>query len=364
MRIAVDAMGGDHAPKAVVDGAVQASREFGIHVVLVGDRDVLRACLADHDDASSLPVSIRHASETVGMHESPSVAVRRKPDSSIRIAFELVKKGEAQAAVSAGNSGAAMAVAMVVLRRLPGVDRPAIAAVLPSLSGFSVLIDGGANVECRPLHLIQFALMGSVFCRRVMQVDAPRVGLLSNGEEEVKGTDLTRSVHAALKHSELNYKGYVEGRDVFLGTTDVIVCDGFTGNAVLKASEGVVQAMTQMIKDEIAAGLLPKIGFFLAKGALSNIKKRMDYAEVGGAPLLGVNGVGIVAHGSSDARAIKNAVRMARDFADRKVNQRMVQLIEQSKGLESWISSKEKHFWTQIKDKIMHPKRVGGEPED
>lgn len=363
MRIAVDAMGGDNAPKAVVDGAVQASREFGIHVILVGDRDVLRGHLADHD-ASALPVTIRHASEVVGMHESPSVAVRRKPDSSIKVSFDLVKQGEAQAAVSAGNSGAAMAVAMVVLRRLPGVDRPAIAAVLPSLSGFSVLIDSGANVECRPIHLIQFAIMGSVFCRKVLQIDAPRVGLLSNGEEEVKGTDLTRSVHAALKHSDLNYKGYVEGRDVFTGAADVIVCDGFTGNTVLKASEGVVQAMTQMLKDELSASLRAKVGFFLAKGALLNIKKRMDYAEVGGAPLLGVNGVGIVAHGSSDARAIKNAIRMARNFAERKVNQRMIQLLEQSKGLEAWTSRKEKHFWTQIKEKIMHPIRSDDEAED
>ncbi len=360
MRIAVDAMGGDHAPEAVVEGSVLAAREFGTQVILVGDREILHDLLRRHATAA-LPIAVKHASEVVDMHESPAVAVRRKRDSSIRVAFDLVKSGEAQAAVSAGNSGAAMAVAVLVLRLLKGVDRPAIAAVLPTLAGSSVLLDVGANTDCKPMHLVQFAVMGEVFCRYVLGIDRPRVGVLSNGGEESKGTDLTRNAHQALKHSSLNYLGYVEGRDIFQGTADVVVCDGFTGNTVLKASEGLAAAVGSMLKAEMGRGVLRKVGYLLARGAFADLKRRMDYAEVGGAPLLGINGVGIVAHGSSDARAIKNAIRVARDFAERRTNLHLTHVLERSQDLSSWASPKELRFWSQIKDRIMHPKREDAE---
>lgn len=361
MRIAVDAMGGDHAPEAVVDGAVQAAREYGTHVILVGDREVIHDLLKRHG-AADLPVTVRHASEVVGMQESPSHALRRKRDSSIRVAFDLVKAGEARAAVSAGNSGAAMAIAMLVLGRLPGVERPCIAAVLPTLSGSTVLLDVGANVDCKPIHLVQFAIMGEVFCRYVLQVERPRVGVLSNGEEESKGTELTRSAHQALKHSSLHYVGYMEGRDIFPGRADVVVTDGFTGNAVLKTAEGLAHAMGQMLKEELGRTLLSKIGYLLARGAFRKIRNRLDYAETGGAPLLGVNGVGIVSHGSSDARAIKNAIRVAHEFAERRVNLHMMQVLEKNQDLEAWAAPKERRFWTQLKEKIIHPRRE--EPDE
>ncbi|MEW6487373.1 MAG: phosphate acyltransferase PlsX [Thermodesulfobacteriota bacterium] len=361
MRIAVDAMGGDHAPEAVVEGAVQAAREYGTHVILVGDREAVHDLLKRHG-AGDLPLTVRHASEVVGMQESPSHALRRKRDSSLRVAFDLVKAGEARAAVSAGNSGAAMAIAMLVLGRLPGVERPCIAAVLPTLTGSTVLLDVGANVECKPIHLVHFAIMGEVFCRYVLQVERPRVGVLSNGEEESKGTELTRSAHQALKHSSLHYVGYVEGRDIFPGAADVVVTDGFTGNVVLKSAEGLAHVMGQMFKQELGRTLFSKMGYLLARGAFRKIRNRLDYAETGGAPLLGVNGVGIVSHGSSDARAIKNAIRVAHEFAERRVNLHMMQVLEKNQDLEGWAVPKERRFWAQLKDKIIHPRRE--EPDE
>jgi glycerol-3-phosphate acyltransferase PlsX len=363
MRIAVDAMGGDHAPGAVIEGSVLAAREYGTHVILVGDREILHQNLKQHS-AAGLPISVKHASEVVGMHESPSVAVRRKRDSSIRVALDLVKTGEARGAVSAGNSGAAMALAMLALRLLPGVERPAIAAPLPSLHGSTVVLDVGANVECKPLHLVQFAIMGEVYCRYLLGREQPRVGVLSNGEEEGKGTDLTRSAHEALKHSSLNYIGYVEGRDIFLGGVDVVVTDGFTGNVVLKTAEGLAKATGTILREEYARGVVNKLGYLFSRGVLRHLKQRVDYTEVGGAPLLGINGVGFVAHGSSDAHAIKNAIRVAREFAERRVNLHMMQVLEKNRDLEAWASKKDRKFWTQLKDKIIHPKRDGEDAED
>jgi len=356
MRIAVDAMGGDNAPEAVIEGAVRAVREYGTHIILVGDREILHQHLKQHA-AANLPISVKHASEVVGMHESPSVALRRKPDSSIRVAFDLVKAGEAGGVVSAGNSGAAMGHAMLALRLLPGVERPAIATPLPSLHGSTVVLDVGANVDCKPLHLVQFAIMGEVYCRYVLRIENPRVGVLSNGEEESKGTDLTRGAHEALKHSSLNYIGYVEGRDVFLGSVDVVVTDGFTGNVVLKTAEGLAEATGTILREEFGRGLFSRVGFFFSRNVIRHLKQRMDYTEVGGAPLLGVNGVGIVAHGSSDAHAIKNAIRVAREFAERRVNLHMMQVLEKNQDLEAWGSKRERKFWSQLKDRIIHPKR-------
>ena len=363
MRIAVDAMGGDNAPEAVIEGAVQAAREYGTHVILVGDREILHQHLKQHSTAG-LPISVKHASEVVGMDESPSVAVRRKRDSSIRVAFDLVKSGEARGAVSAGNSGAAMGLAMLTLRLLPGVERPAIATPLPALHGSTVLLDVGANVDCKPLHLVQFAIMGEVYCRYMLHKERPRVGVLSNGEEESKGTDLTRSAHEALKHSNLNYIGYVEGRDIFLGSVDVVVTDGFTGNVVLKTAEGLAKATSTILREEYGRGVVNKLGYLFSRRVLRHLKQRMDYTEVGGAPLLGVNGVGIVAHGSSDANSIKNAIRVAREFAERRVNLHMMQVLEKNQDLEAWASKKDRKFWSQLKDKIIHPKRENEGEED
>lgn len=318
MKIALDAMGGDHAPHVEVEGAVLAAKEFGSQVILVGDRNVVEKELSEHN-AGSLPISVRQASEVIGMDESPSKALRKK-DSSMRVAFDLVKNGEASAVVSAGNSGAAMAMAMFVLRKLEGVDRPAIATVMPTLKGACVVLDVGANVDCKPSHLVQFAIMGDVYAQFILKKERPSVGLLSNGEEESKGTDVTRETHAILKQLPMNYIGYIEGRDIFAGNADVVVCDGFVGNVVLKTSEGLADAIGQMLKEEISKSPLAKLGYLLSKGAFGRFKKKVDYSEYGGAPLLGIDGVGIIGHGGSTPKAIKNAIRVAQEFASSGAN--------------------------------------------
>jgi phosphate acyltransferase len=329
MRVAVDAMGGDHAPVVEVEGAVAAAREFAIPVTLVGDTDRLRHELAKHD-CQGLDIIIQHAAEVVGMHDSASDAVRKKKDSSIRVAFELVKQGAADAVVSAGNSGATMAAGMFVLKRIKGIERPAIAQVFPTLRGKTLVLDVGGNVDCKPIHLVQFAIMGEVYARHVMGVARPRIGLLSNGEEESKGNELTRETNAALKDIPLAYAGYVEGRDIFNGTVDVVVCDGFVGNVVLKLSEGLAEAVGKMLKEEIQQSFLSKVGYLLSRKAFKNFKKKVDYAEYGGAPLLGIDGVGMICHGGSNAKAIKNAVHFAHEYALKGVNQRMAEKLEES----------------------------------
>jgi glycerol-3-phosphate acyltransferase PlsX len=318
MRVAVDVMGGDNAPAVEVEGAVAAAREFGIPLVLVGDTPRVEAELAKHDTAG-LDISIRHASEVVGMHDSASDAVRKKRDSSIRIAFDLVRNGEADAVVSAGNSGATMAAGMFVLKRIKGIDRPAIATIFPTLKGQTLVLDVGGTVDCKPIHLLQFAVMGEVYARDVMGVESPRIGLLSNGEEESKGNDLTRETHAILKEFPCNYAGYIEGRDIFNGSVSVVVCDGFVGNIVLKLSEGLAEAVGTMLKAEIKRSFIAKLGYLLSSSAFRRFKKRVDYAEYGGAPLLGIEGVGMICHGGSSPKAIKNAIRFANEYARRGV---------------------------------------------
>jgi len=305
MRIAVDAMGGDNAPKVEVAGAVAAAREFSIPIILVGDRDLLTAELAEHN-ISGIDISIHHASEVVGMHDSASDAIRKKRDSSIRVAYELVKAGKADAVVSAGNSGATMAAGMFVLKRLDGIDRPAIAQVFPTLNGHTLVLDIGGNVDCKPLHLVQFAIMGEVYARHILGIAKPKVGLLSNGEEASKGNDLTRETSQILKEIAFDYAGYIEGRDIFAGHIDVVVCDGFVGNIVLKLSEGLAEAVGTMLKEEIKKSFISKIGYLLARSAFSRFRKKVDYAEYGGAPLLGINGVGMICHGGSNVKAIEN----------------------------------------------------------
>jgi glycerol-3-phosphate acyltransferase PlsX len=264
------------------------------------------------------------------MHDSASDAVRKKKDSSIRVAFELVKQGAAEAVVSAGNSGATMAAGMFVLKRLRGIERPAIAQIFPTLKGTTLVLDVGGNVDCKPLHLVQFAIMGEVYARYAMGAEKPTIGLLSNGEEESKGNELTRETHAILKDTSLDYSGYVEGRDIFNGTVDVIVCDGFVGNVVLKLSEGLAEAVGKMLKDEIKQSFLSKIGYLLSQKAFNNFKKKVDYAEYGGAPLLGIDGVCMICHGGSNVKAIKNAIRFAYEYAQKRINQRMADKLEEN----------------------------------
>ncbi|MBI5599670.1 MAG: phosphate acyltransferase PlsX [Deltaproteobacteria bacterium] len=332
MKIAVDAMGGDYAPSAVVDGSVQAARD-GISLILVGDGKKVEAELSRHR-TKNLPISVRHSSEVVGMDESPAQSIRSKKDSSIRVCFDLVKRGEAGAVVSAGNSGAAMAAGMFVLKKLKGVDRPAIAVCVPTMKGPAVILDVGGNVDCKPIHLAQFAIMGDVYARYALKKERPRVGLLSNGEEEGKGNELTRLTHELLKKTSLNYAGYIEGKDVYGGTIDVIVTDGFVGNVVLKLSEGLVEAVVRMLKKEIMESVSAKIGYLLAKGAFRNLKKKLDYAEYGGAPLLGIDGACMISHGASSARAIKNAIVMAAGYLNAGVNDRLIEELEKNGDME------------------------------
>lgn len=319
-------MGGDNAPATEIAGAVLACRQWGSHVILVGDSGLIEKNLAAHQLAG-LNLEVHHASEVVGMDDSASDAVRKKKDSSIRVAFDLVKNGQADAVVSTGNSGATMAAGMFVLKRVAGIDRPAIATVLPNQVDRTVVLDMGANVDCKAQNLQQFAIMGSLYAEHVLGKTAPRVGLLSNGTEEKKGTDLTREAHHLLKKTDLNYVGYVEGADVYNGTTDVIVCDGFVGNVLLKVSEGLAVAIASMLKKEIENRFLARLGYLLSLQAFKAFKKRVDPAEYGGAPLLGLDGTGIICHGSSSPVAISVAIRQAEEFARIRIEEKLAQFL-------------------------------------
>lgn len=326
--IAIDAMGGDNAPASEVSGAVMAARKWQIPVILVGQSELIEKELANQD-IQGLDVSVVPASQVVGMHDSASDAVRKKKDSSIRVAFELVKQGQACAVVSTGNSGATMAAGMFVLKRIPGIDRPAIATVVPNLKDQTIILDVGGNVDCKPIHLVQFALMGSVFSAQMFEKRAPKVGLLSNGEEESKGNELTRLANLKLKKTSLNYAGYTEGRDIYNGKVDVVVCDGFVGNVVLKVSEGLAEAIGLMLRRELSASLMSKIGYLLVKPSLKAFRKKIDYAEYGGAPLLGIQGTTMICHGSSSPRAIMNAIKMAYDYDIRQVKKLMIERLDE-----------------------------------
>lgn len=332
MKIAVDAMGGDFAPQAVVEGSIQAARELNIPIILVGDKDRVEAELKKHN-ATDPNITVRHASEIVEMDESPTQAIRKKKDSSLKVCFDLVKSGQASAVVSAGNSGAAMAAGIFLFRKIKGVDRPAIAVSVPTMKDPAIILDVGGNVDCKPNHLVQFAVMGDVYARYILKKERPRIGLLSNGEEEGKGNELTRETHALLKKTSMDYVGYVEGRDIYHGDVDVVVADGFVGNVVLKLSEGLVEAVTTMLKNEIMASLPSKIGYMLSKSAFQKLKKKIDYAEYGGAPLLGIEGICIISHGRSNPKAIKNAILRASEFAKSRVNDRLSIEIEKNRDL-------------------------------
>jgi glycerol-3-phosphate acyltransferase PlsX len=335
LTIAVDAMGGDHYPRPEVEGALQAAKSLGVRVVLVGREDVVRNELDRHPGWQELPIEIRHASEQITMEESAGKAVRSKKDSSIRVASRLVRDHVAQGVVSAGNTGAVMATAKLVQGMLPGVDRPALASAFPTLSSKpAVMLDVGANVDCTAKMLAQFAVMGNAYSRVIFRTPRPRVGLLSIGEEEHKGNTLTHEAQPLLKSlKNLHFIGNVEGRDVYTGAVDVIVCDGFVGNVALKVSEGLVDVVRQLLKQSLKASITRQVGAYLAQGAFNEFKKRVDYSEYGGAPLLGLNGICVICHGRSNAKAIRNAIRVAKEFAEGNINERI------ATELDGWASA-------------------------
>jgi glycerol-3-phosphate acyltransferase PlsX len=320
LKIAVDAMGGDHAPGVEIEGAVQAALQLGIPIVLVGQEARIRPLL-QQSERGRLPIEVVHASEVITMEESAATAARKKKDSSIRVAARLMRDGAVAGVVSAGNTGAVMATVKMVLGTLAVVDRPALSTVLPTQKGKpAILLDVGANVDCKPHHLEQFAVMGDVYSRTIFGIRRPRVGLLSIGEEDSKGNELTKEAFKSLKHAPINFIGNVEGRDIFTGDIDVIVCDGFTGNVALKLSEGLIETFAMMLKQELEKTIAAKVGYILAERAFRAFRRRLDYSEYGGAPLLGIKGITIVCHGRSNANAIKNAIRVAHDFCKQNVN--------------------------------------------
>ncbi|MGA7461827.1 MAG: phosphate acyltransferase PlsX [Candidatus Korobacteraceae bacterium] len=323
--IAVDAMGSDRAPKPEVEGAILAARHYGVEVVLVGKEEVVRAELEAHRFVSRLPITIVNARDAITMRDKIE-AVRAKRNSSMHVGLRMVRDGAAAGFITAGNTGAAMATAKMVLGAIPGVDRPALAAVFPTAQGTAtILIDVGANVDSKPQNLQQFAIMGDVYFRtifagRFATADYPRVGVLSIGEEESKGNDLTREAYKLIKELPMNFVGNVEGRDLYNGKADVLVCDGFVGNVALKISEGMVETVRFLLKQSLQATITSQVGFLLSRRAFADFKKRLDYSEYGGAPLLGIKGVCIVSHGSSNSNAIKNAIRVAMEYANSKLN--------------------------------------------
>ena len=314
-RIALDAMGGDHAPDEILKGALLAVQEYPVDILLVGKEEVLRERLRALGGASSSRIEIVDAREVVEMEDNALAPLRKKRNSSIRVAANLVAEKRADAMVSAGHTGASMTSAYKVLGTIEGVSRPALAAILPSVKGHTILLDVGANVDSKPAHLREFAVMGHFYASMLFGEEHPRVGLLSIGEEEGKGNELTKETFRVLKETGLNFIGNAEGRDVFNGNADVVVCDGFIGNVVLKASESLGEFVSKTLRQELTRNAVRKAGALILKSAFDDLKRRMDYSEYGGAPLLGVNGGCIVCHGRSNAKAIKNAIRVARDFA-------------------------------------------------
>ena len=316
MRIVLDTMGGDHAPEVVVEGGVMAAREYGIEVVLVGPQEVVEAELAKHDTAGlSLPVV--YASQVIEMTDEPSMAAKMKKDSSMVVGMNLVKNGEADAFTTAGNSGGALAAALFHLGRIKGIKRPALSTIFPTRKGFCFISDIGANTDCKPVYLLQFGIMGSVYAERVLGISKPRVGIVSTGEEEGKGSILVKEAFELLKKSHLHFIGNVEGKDIPAGLADVVVTDGFSGNVVIKLSEGVASMLMGVMEEEIKKRPVSVFGALLAKSALREVKSRLDYSEYGGAPLLGVDGVVIVGHGRSNAKAIKNMVRVGKEAVEK-----------------------------------------------
>ncbi|MBN2009575.1 phosphate acyltransferase PlsX [candidate division KSB1 bacterium] len=322
MKIAVDAMGGDKAPRAIVNGAIAAARQAQkrYSVVLVGDETIIQQELSHHKGWNDLPIEIKHASQQVTMHDSPSVALKQKKDSSIAVAMRMHKAGEVNAIVSAGHTGAVLASALVDLRKIPGVIRPTIGSFIPNGRDVTLLMDAGTNVDCKPVHLLQFGLMGSIFFKRMIGRQAPVIGLLSIGEEKTKGNELVLRTHELLEQSKLNFIGNVEGGDILKGKVDIVVCDGFVGNIILKFAESFNRVYSTNLKKNIGTHLIYKLGALMLKPAFTKLKQTFDYAEYGGVPLLGVNGVAIICHGSSPGKAIMNAIFEAEKIINTDVN--------------------------------------------
>ncbi len=318
MKIVLDAMGGDFAPAVNVEAAVNTAREFGYEIVMVGRQEVLRPLLVQHNTAN-LTLPIVHAPDVIEMDEHPAAAVKSKKNSSIVVGMEMVKRGEADAFVTMGNTGAAMAAALLRLGRIPGIHRAALSVVYPTVHGWCLILDVGANTDCKPEYLVQFALMGSIYAERVLGIRNPTVALVSNGEEETKGSQLVQEVHQILKRSPINFIGNAEGRHIPTGYADVYVTDGFTGNVIIKLSEGMSSMVQTMLREEVMRTSMGKLGGLLIKDAIKRMKKRTDYEEIGGAPLLGVDGVVIIGHGRSNARAVRSALRVAANAVDKGV---------------------------------------------
>ena len=347
MKIVVDAMGGDHAPAAVVEGAVLAAREYNTKIILTGLTKRIQAELDKHDPDHTLPIEIVHAEQIVEMHDIPGKALRSKKKSSMKVGLDLVKQGLGAAFLSAGNTGAVLAYSTVILRPVKGVDRPAIAIQLPTSKGISILLDAGANVDCKTNQLFQFGIMGHVFAEYILEKENPSVGLLSIGEEDGKGNEIVKETFQMLKNSHINFIGNLEGKEVYQGNADVIVCDGFTGNVALKISESLAEMIGSNLKLMFQSNWLSKLGYLLLKPKLVEFKKKVDHSETGGAPLLGVNGVVIIAHGSSSPKAIKNAINRAQELSEKNIIEHIKQDIELNL---SDIENSKGTLWGQIKD--------------
>jgi glycerol-3-phosphate acyltransferase PlsX len=327
VKIVLDAMGSDSAPKVEVEGAIQAAEEFGYEIILVGDEDVIKSELSKYSCDQS-KISILHAPERIEMSEPAALSVRRKRHSSIVVGMDLLKKEQADAFVSAGNTGAVVCAATLSLRLLPGIERPGIAIVIPTLIGTSMIVDVGANIDPKPMHLLQYGIMADAYCKYILHKPNPKVGLLNVGEEDTKGTDFIKEAHTLLSESKLNFIGNIEGRDIYAGSADIVLCDGFVGNVILKVSESVVDTIVKLLKNEIKSSIIATLGAALASNAFKELKKKMDYSEYGGAPLLGVDGRCIISHGSSSPKAIKNAIRVAAESKEQDVNKHIVEELE------------------------------------
>ena len=327
MRIVVDAMGSEMGTSVEVEGAIQAVKEYGHDVILVGDEAVIKKELAGLPRADG-KISIIHAPERIEMHEPAALSVRRKRKSSIVVGLELLKRDEADGFVSAGNTGAVVCAATLSLRMLPGIERPGIAIAIPTMAGISVIIDVGANIAPTALHLFQYGVMADAYCRYILHKTNPKIGLLNVGEEESKGTEFIKEAHTLLSESKLNFIGNIEGRDIYVGNSDIVICDGFVGNVILKVSESIVETLVKLVKKELKTNPIAMIGAALISTAFRGLKKKMDYTEYGGAPLLGIDGTCIISHGSSTPKAIKNAIRVAAEFKEQNVNKHIIEELE------------------------------------
>lgn len=336
IRVAVDAMGGDFAPEVNILGAYEVTVDREVEVILVGDEEKIKKFLPEKKDLKG-SISIVHAEDTVRMDESLSSALRRR-NTSMRKAIELLREGRADAVISAGHSGVMMALSFLLLGKLPRVERPAIAAVMPCIKGYFILLDAGANVDCKPEHLVQFAFMGDAYHRALFGSQSPKIALLSIGEEGSKGNELTKEAFRLLQSTNLNFTGNIEGKDIFFGSADVVVCDGFVGNIVLKVGEGLAEALIRMLKREIADIITGRLGYMMIKPAVKSFRKKIDYTEYGGALLLGINGTALICHGRSTAKAIKNAIKVAIEMVKKKIYMRiseslkLVEVVNESKN--------------------------------